>query len=150
MLVRRIVAGALTCGCLLLAACQQEPRARTPLPPHDVAAPPSDALRTDSGLAFRVLAAGHGSRHPGAHARIELHYTGWMADGTLVDDAPPGSQPVAVDIEELMPGLQEGVRMMVDGEKRRFWIPPSLANEGRPGRAQGMLVYDVTLVRCVD
>ena len=36
---------------------------------------------------------------------------------------------------------------MVQGEKRRLWIPASLAYEGRPGRPQGMLVFDVELLR---
>ncbi len=38
---------------------------------------------------------------------------------------------------------------MVEGEKRRFWIPPNLAYEGRPG-PQGMLVFDVELLQIID
>lgn len=81
---------------------------------------------------------------------MEINYTAWTTDGTIVEGAPLGTEPGAFDIEALIPGLQEGIRVMVEGEKRRFWIPPALANEGRPDRPQGMLVYDVTLVRCAD
>jgi peptidylprolyl isomerase len=37
--------------------------------------------------------------------------------------------------------------MMVEGEKRRFWIPESLAYQGQPGAPQGMLVFDIELIR---
>jgi FKBP-type peptidyl-prolyl cis-trans isomerase len=36
---------------------------------------------------------------------------------------------------------------MVEGEKRRFWIPESLAYQGQPGAPAGMLVFDVELIR---
>jgi FKBP-type peptidyl-prolyl cis-trans isomerase len=151
MLLRRLIGGAAAvCVCVVLVACEQERPVHGALPPNDVAEPPADATRTESGLAFRVLAGGHGTRHPGAHSRVEINYTAWTTDGTIIEAAPVGSDPVVFDIEALLPGLQEGVRMMVAGEKRRFWIPPSLANEGRPDRPQGMLVYDVTLVRCSE
>ena len=37
--------------------------------------------------------------------------------------------------------------MMVEGEKRRFWIPARLAYDGVPGRPQGMLVFDIELIK---
>ena len=36
---------------------------------------------------------------------------------------------------------------MVEGEKRRFWIPGALAYDGVPGRPQGLLVFDIELIR---
>jgi FKBP-type peptidyl-prolyl cis-trans isomerase len=36
---------------------------------------------------------------------------------------------------------------MVEGERRRFWIPEALAYKGQPGSPQGMLVFDVELIR---
>src|SRR4051794_38175161 len=33
-----------------------------------------------------------------------------------------------------------------EGEKRRRWIPSKLAYDGRPGKQQGMLVFDVELL----
>jgi peptidylprolyl isomerase len=43
-------------------------------------------------------------------------------------------------------GWTEGLQMMVVGEKRRFWIPESLAYKGQSGQPAGMLVFDVELV----
>ncbi len=47
----------------------------------------------------------------------------------------------------VIPGWTEGLQMMVEGEKRRFWIPESLAYKGQAGSPQGMLVFDVELIR---
>ena len=47
----------------------------------------------------------------------------------------------------MIPGWTEGLQMMVEGEKRRLWIPGNLAYDGQPSRPQGMLVFDVELIR---
>ena len=50
-------------------------------------------------------------------------------------------------MNEVIPGWTEGLQMMVEGEKRRFWIPESLAYKGQAGSPQGMLVFDVELIK---
>ena len=130
-----------TTGCTREA---QEPRGT--LPPAEVAAPPSDALVTPSGLAYRVLSEGGGGRHPGPDSRVLVNYTGWMTDGTIIDGAPVGSPAVTITLSDTMPGWQEGLRLMSKGDKFRFWIPESLAYRGSPGKPRGMLVYDIYLV----
>ena len=47
----------------------------------------------------------------------------------------------------MIDGWTEGVQLMVEGEKRRFWIPARLAYEGSPGKPQGMLVFDIELIK---
>jgi FKBP-type peptidyl-prolyl cis-trans isomerase len=44
-------------------------------------------------------------------------------------------------------GWTEGVQLMVEGEKTRFWIPQDLAYKGQAGAPRGMLVFDVELIR---
>jgi FKBP-type peptidyl-prolyl cis-trans isomerase len=132
-------------------ACNEAPSAsRGTIPPIDVAAPPPDALRTSTGLAYRVLASGTGGRHPHAGSRVVVNYTGWTTDGTIIDGVPVGSPPVTIQLEDAMPGWREGVHMMTAGDKWRFWIPPALAYGGEPGKPRGMLVYDISLVQFVD
>src|SRR5678816_3302563 len=46
----------------------------------------------------------------------------------------------------MIPGWIEGLQLMVPGEMRRFWIPEEMAYKGKPGRPQGMLVYEVELL----
>jgi FKBP-type peptidyl-prolyl cis-trans isomerase len=117
--------------------------------PADVAAPPADAMVTQSGLASKLLAAGTGSRSPAASDRVRVHYTGWQTDGTRFDTSRDGA-PIEFDLGGVIRGWTEGLQLMVEGESRRFWIPEELAYRGSPGRPSGMLVFDVELIAIVD
>ena len=121
--------------------------AADPIPaPSDVAAPPADAQTTASGLASKVLAPGTGTEHPVASDMVKVHYTGWTTDGKMFDSSVQRGKPTVFPLDKVIAGWTEGVQLMVEGEKRRFWIPAKLAYEGRPDRPQGMLVFDVELL----
>ncbi len=114
--------------------------------PADVAAPPKDAVVTNSGLASKVLKAGSGSVHPAPTDTVKVNYTGWTTDGKMFDSSVSRNRPATFPLNRVIPGWTEGVGLMVVGEKRRLWIPEKLAYKGRPGRPQGMLVFDVELM----
>lgn len=116
-----------------------------PAPP-DVAAPPADAQKTASGLASKVLQPGTGTEHPTADSKVKVHYTGWTTDGKMFDSSVQRGQPITFPLNGVIPGWTEGVQLMVVGEKRRLWIPEEMAYKGKPGRPQGMLVFDVELL----
>ena len=116
-------------------------------PPPDVAAPPAGSLKTTSGLSTLVLQPGTGTRHPRASDRVTVHYTGWTTDGKMFDSSVTAGTPSTFAVNGVIAGWTEGLQMMVEGEKRRFWIPESLAYQGQPGQPQGMLVFDVELVK---
>jgi len=118
-----------------------------PLPatPEDVAAPPESAKKTASGLASRVLKAGEGKVHPDGNSRVTFDYNAWTTDGQMFDSSIMRGKPVTVPMGQMVPGWAEGVGMMVEGEKRRLWIPGELAFKGRKGAPQGMIVIDVEL-----
>jgi FKBP-type peptidyl-prolyl cis-trans isomerase len=120
--------------------------AQVPAPP-DVAAAPPDAVRTASNLASKVLRPGTGTRHPRPNSTVTVHYTGWTTDGKMFDSSVTKGEPATFALDQVIPGWTEGVQMMVEGEKRRFWIPARLAYEGSPGRPQGTLVFDIELIR---
>jgi FKBP-type peptidyl-prolyl cis-trans isomerase len=115
--------------------------------PADVAAPPADATVTASGLASRQLEAGTGTQHPGPRSRVLVHDSGWTTDGKMFDSSVSRGEPIAFGLYQVIPGWTEGVQLMVEGEKRRLWIPEALAYRGRPGAPAGMLVFDVELIR---
>jgi peptidylprolyl isomerase len=115
--------------------------------PPDVAAPPSDAKRTSSGLAYKVLQPGTGTRKPGARSEVTVHYTGWTTDGKMFDSSVARGNPATFGLDQVIKGWTEGVQLMVEGEKTRFWIPQDLAYKGQPGMPRGMLVFDVELIR---
>jgi peptidylprolyl isomerase len=115
--------------------------------PPDVAAPPSDAKRTRSGLAYKVLQPGTGTQHPTARSRVTVHYTGWTTDGKMFDSSVGRGSPATFPLDQVIKGWTEGVQLMVEGEKTRFWIPQNLAYDGQAGAPRGMLVFDVELIR---
>ena len=124
-----------------------QPRQEAIPAPPDVAAPPADAQRTPSGLASKVLEPGTGERHPTATDTVRVHYTGWRAeDGEMFDSSVTRGAPISFPLNRVIAGWTEGVQLMVEGEKRRFWIPGNLAYEGNPRGPQGMLVFDVELI----
>jgi peptidylprolyl isomerase len=134
-------------ACLVvMAALAQLAGAETTPAPADVAAPPEDAARTASGLASKVLQQGTGSEHPAAFDKVTVHYTGWTTDGKMFDSSVSRGQPATFPLNRVIAGWTEGLQLMVVGEKRRLWIPEELAYQGRPGRPQGMLVFDVELL----
>ncbi len=135
----------LACAFLLGLACgSSDPLAA----PEDVAAPPSDAELTATGLSSRVLEEGTGTQHPAATDTVRVHYTGWQTDGTRFDSSVARGRPTEFRLDEVIAGWTEGLQLMVEGEKRRFWIPEPLAYQGRR-EPFGMLVFDVELIAIV-
>jgi FKBP-type peptidyl-prolyl cis-trans isomerase len=115
--------------------------------PADVAAPRADAVTTASGLATKVLTPGTGSAHPRANSRVRVHYSGWTTDGAMFDSSVARDEPISFGLNQVIAGWTEGVQLMVEGETRRLWIPEKLAYGGQRGAPQGMLVFDVQLLK---
>jgi peptidylprolyl isomerase len=115
--------------------------------PPDVKAPPADARRTASGLAYKVLKPGTGTRRPGQFDSVTVHYTGWTTDGKMFDSSVARGMPATLRLEDVIRGWTEGMQLMVEGERTRFWIPENLAYRGQQGSPRGMLVFDVDLIK---
>src|SRR5690348_3372810 len=75
-------------------ASPSEPPKPAGLPaPEDVAAPPANAEKSESGLAWRVLTPGTGDQKPAAEDTVEVHYTGWTTDGRMFDSSVTRGKP---------------------------------------------------------
>lgn len=120
-----------------------------PEAPATVAAPPADATTTPSGLAYKVLKAGTGKRKPIATDTVKVHYAGWTTDGKLFDNSIERDEMAEFPLNGVIKGWTEGVQLMVEGEKTRFWIPVELAYNNLPDRPAGMLVFDIELFEIV-
>jgi len=124
-----------------------------PVAPADVAAAPKTAKRTPSGLAYSVLTKGTGKKKPTASSTVTVHYSGWTTDGRLFDSSVVRGAPTSFRLDQVIKGWTEGVQLMAEGEKVRFWIPGSLAygdTPTRPGAPSGTLVFDVELLEISD
>ena len=115
------------------------------LAPADVKAPPADATKTGSGLAYQVLRPGTGTHHPTSADTVTVHYTGWTTDGKMFDSSLTRGAPSSFPLDKVIPGWTEGIKLMVEGEAR-FWIPERLAYKGASA-PYGMLVFDVELIK---
>ncbi len=120
---------------------------KTILAPADVTAPPADASTTSTGLATKVITPGTGTQHPRANSRVKVHYSGWTTDGQMFDSSVARNEPISFGLNQVISGWTEGVQLMVEGETRRLWIPEQLAYRGQRGAPQGMLVFDVELIK---
>jgi peptidylprolyl isomerase len=127
------------------------PQPKAPDAPPDVSRAPAQATKTESGLAWKLLSKGSGVQHPGPHDKVIINYTGWTADGEVIDSSIPDGEPSTFLIDDVLKGLAEGLRLMVKGEKRRLWIPATLASTGQPRRrgGAGPAVFDVELMEFV-
>ena len=142
-----------------LTACrlkEEAPPAGGPAPipaPADVAAPPADAMKTPSGLASKILRVGLGDVKPTLRSTVVVHYTGWTTDGRMFDSSVARGETIEFGLGQVIPGWVEALQLMRIGEKRRFWIPGSLAYDnipdqpGMPPSPKGMLVFDIELIR---
>src|SRR5439155_18448273 len=128
-----------------LVATLQAQTSTIPAPP-DVAAPPADAVKTPSGLATKVITRGTGKDQPAKDDLVTVDYSGWTTDGKMFDSSVARGAPSTFPVNRVIPGFSEALQLMVQGEKRRMWIPEALAYKGQEGRPKGMLIFDVLLI----
>lgn len=107
--------------------------------------------RTSSGLYYQDLLAGRGPVAAGGQ-QVQVAYTGWLVDGTMFDQSPPG-RPYRFQLGRgrVIPGWDEGVSGMRVGGRRLLVIPPRLAY-GRQSPGPGIppnatMVFDVRLIQ---
>ena len=134
-------ATALVLAAILFAGCSKK---------NELAEPPPDAIKTPSGISSKILRVGLGETHPGPQSTVTVHYTGWTAaDGQEFDSSMRDGKPITFRIDEVITGWKEALQLMRVGEKRRVWIPGSLAydNSPRQDAPRGTLVFDIELIR---
>ncbi len=104
---------------------------------------------TASGLQYKVLTVGSGSTHPTATDKVKVHYHGTLLDGTVFDSSVDRDEPISFGLNQVIPGWTEGVQLMVEGEKTRFFIPNHLAYGNRAAgkiKPGSTLIFDVELL----
>ena len=103
------------------------------------------AIKTESGLAYKVINKGKGSIHPEATSTVKVHYTGMLTNGTVFDSSVQRGKPVEFPLNKVIPGWTEGVQLMVVGDKWTFIIPGNLAY-GERGAPQAGIGPNATLI----
>ena len=102
-----------------------------------------------SGLQYQVLKVGDGKK-PAATDQVVCHDEGTLIDGTVFDSSYQRNQPATFGLNQVIAGWTEGVQLMQEGAKYRFFIPYNLAYGERGAGAQippfAALVFDVELI----
>jgi FKBP-type peptidyl-prolyl cis-trans isomerase FkpA len=117
----------------------------------NVGAAEAEWKRSASGLEIQELKVGEGAEAK-AGATVDVHYTGWLLDGTKFDSSVDRGKPFSFHLGagEVIRGWDEGVAGMKVGGKRKLRIPAELGYGSRgaggviPGNAT--LVFDVELL----
>ena len=105
---------------------------------------------TQSGLQYMVLNEGTG-RSPKATDRVRCHYEGTLIDGSVFDSSYRRGEPADFPLDGVIPGWTEGVQLMKEGAKYRFFIP-YLLGYGERGAGSSIppystLIFDVELIK---
>ena len=102
-----------------------------------------------SGLQYQVLREGNGKK-PKATDQVKCHYEGFLIDGTVFDSSVQRGEPAVFGLQQVIAGWTEGVQLMQEGAKYRFFIPYRLAyGEGGAGQMIppfATLIFDVELI----
>lgn len=110
----------------------------------------SGIISTKSGLQYQVLQAGQGKK-PSANSKVSVNYEGRLLDGTVFDSSIARNQSVEFQVSQVIAGWIEGLQLMQEGAKYRFFIPAKLAyGEIGSGDAIGpnsTLIFDVELLK---
>ena len=105
-----------------------------------------------SGLQYQVLREGNG-RKPTAKDTVKCHYEGFLIDGTVFDSSIERGEPATFPLQQVIAGWTEGLQLMQEGAKYRFFIPYRLAyGEGGAGASIppfAALVFDVELIQVI-
>jgi FKBP-type peptidyl-prolyl cis-trans isomerase FklB len=105
-----------------------------------------------SGLQYQVLRQGNGKK-PTAKDQVKCHYEGFLIDGTVFDSSVQRGEPAVFGLQQVIAGWTEGLQLMQEGAKYRFFIPYRLAyGEGGAGQLippYAALIFDVELIEVV-
>ena len=109
-------------------------------------------VTTASGLQYQVLKEGNGKK-PSAKDTVKCHYEGFLIDGTVFDSSVQRGEPATFPLQQVIAGWTEGLQLMQEGAKYRFFIPYRLAyGEGGAGAMIppfATLIFDVELIEVV-
>ena len=105
---------------------------------------------TKSGLQYKVISAGKGSKSPLATDKVTVHYTGKLIDGTVFDSSS-GRDPITFEVGGVIAGWTEALQLMHEGDKWMIYLPYDIAYGERGAGDQippyATLIFEVELIK---
>lgn len=112
----------------------------------------ANVITLPSGLQYQVLKEGNGKK-PTAKDTVMCHYEGFLIDGTVFDSSVQRGEPAIFPLQQVIAGWTEGLQLMQEGAKYRFFIPYRLGyGEGGAGASIppfAALIFDVELIQVI-
>jgi FKBP-type peptidyl-prolyl cis-trans isomerase FklB len=109
-------------------------------------------IKLKSGLQYKVIKAGSGIK-PTDKDVIKCHYRGTLIDGTVFEQSDP-AKPASIQVEPLVPGLKEAIKLMPVGSKWEVYIPAELGfgSAGKPPKVgpDAVIIYELELLGLVS
>jgi len=106
-------------------------------------------ITTTSGLQYEILKKGEGAS-PTSKSRVTVHYLGTNIDGEEFDSSYSRGEPTTFPLNQVIAGWTEGIQLMNNGAKYRFFIPSHLAygESGAGGDIQpnATIIFEVELL----
>jgi FKBP-type peptidyl-prolyl cis-trans isomerase FkpA len=129
---------------LALVSCSSEPESFL-----DKAAKEPGAIKTPSGLVYKVLQTGMGAS-PKASDIVKVNYRGTLTDGTEFDSSYKRNMPYVTPLNQVIPCWTEGVQLMRVGGKSQLVCPADIAygERGSPPviPPNAVLVFQIELL----
>ena len=107
-------------------------------------------IATATGLQYEILNEGTGNKPSGPTSNVTVHYEGRLTDGKVFDSSYKRNQPATFGLHQVISGWTEGVQLMPEGSKFRFFIPPDLGYGSRGAGSippNSVLIFDVELLK---
>ncbi len=107
---------------------------------------------TESGLQYEIIQEGTG-KTPVATDKVKCHYHGTLIDGTVFDSSVEKGTPAEFALNRVITGWTEGVQLMKEGAKYKFYIPSELAYGARGSRniqGNSVLIFEIELIEVME
>ena len=109
-----------------------------------------DVQVTESGLQYIILEKGNGPK-PTATSKVKVHYHGTTPYDVVFDSSVDRGEPITFGLNQVIKGWTEGVQLMKEGAKYKFFIPEELAyganpRPGSPIEPYMPLVFEIELI----
>ena len=109
-------------------------------------------VATKSGLQYEVLKEGNGAK-PNLASTVKVHYTGKLINGTVFESSKKQDHPSLQKVNAVIKGWSEGLQLMKEGAKYRFFIPQELAYgatyKSKLIQPFSALVFEIELIEIV-
>jgi len=105
---------------------------------------------TESGIQFIVLKEGSGEKPAGPMTKVKVHYHGTNIEGNVFDSSVDKGTPATFGLNQVIKGWTEGVQLMNEGAKYKFFIPQELAygaqQRGENIKPFSTLIFEIELL----